>query len=324
MFRLQNNVPEVYVNESRDFQLFCRAYDSVFGGVKFSIDSLLRSSSVQECDSRLLELLRTKLGLFSDFEFEEQDLRFILSVFPILIRYKGSYTALHHVEKLFERIYTRSITFDYCSFHHVLRVTLEETIDATTTSLLKELLKFLLPAGVLIEFDFFNKEKFEELQILSQLPVNYNYKVIRAVVGKDCSICSSSNSIIQFTSVNTAVTLHAVDGLYGLVEDVDNRVCWIPLEDLTPDFTYHFALGNEDLLTVRKDLQSNPPEVETITFDSADGITKGLFNIQVSEWSTSENTLWVYGSCYQGESQSPICTGWIQLSKLGKYHVDIM
>lgn len=41
MFRIQDNVPEVYINESRDFQLISRLYDILFSGTKYDIDSMV-------------------------------------------------------------------------------------------------------------------------------------------------------------------------------------------------------------------------------------------------------------------------------------------
>lgn len=90
MFRLQNHVPEVYADQSRDFQLFCRLYDACFCGVKFSIDSMARVTSTQFCDSSILELLKTKLGLFSTVTVDTNELRYLLQAFPTIIRYKGS------------------------------------------------------------------------------------------------------------------------------------------------------------------------------------------------------------------------------------------
>ena len=101
MFRLQNNVPDVYVQESRDFQLFCRLYDACFNNVKFSTDSLARSTSTYDCDARLLELLKTKLGLFTAIELDEHELRCLLSSFPTIMRYKGSRRGVEFIKILF-------------------------------------------------------------------------------------------------------------------------------------------------------------------------------------------------------------------------------
>ncbi len=60
LIRLQNMVPEVYPNNSRDFQLFCRLYDCVFNGNKFDIDSILDICDTEYIDSKLLRLLQSK------------------------------------------------------------------------------------------------------------------------------------------------------------------------------------------------------------------------------------------------------------------------
>ena len=51
VFRIEKNVPEIYVRESRDFQLFCRLYDCVFDGVKFDIDSMLNVLDTHSCNN---------------------------------------------------------------------------------------------------------------------------------------------------------------------------------------------------------------------------------------------------------------------------------
>ena len=67
MFRLQNNVPEVYVDKSRDFQLFCRLYDSCFGGVKFSIDSMSRLTNASILPKRRSAALLKSAERFHPF-----------------------------------------------------------------------------------------------------------------------------------------------------------------------------------------------------------------------------------------------------------------
>ena len=34
-------MPQIYINESRDFQLISRLYDVLFSGVKYDIDSMV-------------------------------------------------------------------------------------------------------------------------------------------------------------------------------------------------------------------------------------------------------------------------------------------
>ena len=75
IFRLQDNTPEAYTEDSRDFQLMLRLYDCVNNGVKFYIDSIPDTVNTKKCNAALLDLLKTKLGFFSSIEFQERELR---------------------------------------------------------------------------------------------------------------------------------------------------------------------------------------------------------------------------------------------------------
>lgn len=90
MFRLENNVPEVYVKESRDFQLFLRLYDYVNNGVRFSIKSIDNLLDPLKCNDRVLPLLCTRVGFFPKSEYNTYALREIICAFPLILKYKGS------------------------------------------------------------------------------------------------------------------------------------------------------------------------------------------------------------------------------------------
>ena len=105
MFRVENNVPDIYVNESRDFQLIARLYDLAIQSSRFSIDSLVYASDTMKCNEQLLPLLATKLGIFDNLKLTDLQYRQILSAFPYIIRYKGSPTAIQLVLRLFGRMY---------------------------------------------------------------------------------------------------------------------------------------------------------------------------------------------------------------------------
>lgn len=156
MFRLENNVPEVYVDKSRDFQLFCRAYDAIFSGVKYSIDSIQRSVSTKECDGSLLELLKTKLGFFSTTaSFEDTELRAILQAFPTIIRYKGSKKAIDYVLTLYSRIEHSDASFvryDELALTEQHKLLLSFSKELRSDKLLLELFSLILPAGYIVEY----------------------------------------------------------------------------------------------------------------------------------------------------------------------------
>lgn len=90
MFRLENNVPEVYIKESRDFQLFLRLYDYVNNGVRFGIKSIDNLLDPLKCNDRVLPLLCTRVGFFPKSEYNTYALREIISAFPLILKYKGS------------------------------------------------------------------------------------------------------------------------------------------------------------------------------------------------------------------------------------------
>lgn len=90
MFTLQNNVPPVYMEESRDFQLLLRLIDSTNQAVKFDIDSMLNIIDPMKIKSEFLNLYATKMGFFPRRTINEDTLRYILSAFPYLIKNKGN------------------------------------------------------------------------------------------------------------------------------------------------------------------------------------------------------------------------------------------
>lgn len=170
MFRLADNVPEVYVQKSRDFQLFTRLYDSVFNGVKYSTDALQLTLNTKECNQSLLELLKTKLGLFSDVTLTDHELRCVLQAFPTLIRHKGSWQGVDDILNLFQRI-----NLNHGDRGHVNKETANSGVKETTDNgkekiqepyqivlefnqplnndkLLMELLRYVLPTGYTVVY----------------------------------------------------------------------------------------------------------------------------------------------------------------------------
>ena len=88
--RLQENLPLVYEENSRDFQLLGRLYDCVINGVKNDIDNLIYINNPDYCYSNILELLKTKVGFFTSKHFSDRELRHTLKVFSILLKNKGA------------------------------------------------------------------------------------------------------------------------------------------------------------------------------------------------------------------------------------------
>lgn len=165
--RTQHFVPEVYVNESRDFALLVRAYDCIFQGVKFDIDSMKYVTDTQRCNDRVLQLLQTKVGFFSEAKINNEDMRYILRAFPYIIRNKGSYSAIIQAVYVFLKISNiKSDIFIYEEIidgnrTHNIRIGIEEKVR--DISILEEILKYVVPAGYYVSYFFYKKWQIDEI-----------------------------------------------------------------------------------------------------------------------------------------------------------------
>ena len=90
MFRVQDNVPEIYINESRDFQLVSRLYDLLFSGVKYDIDTMVNVLDATLAKDSVLQLMCTKIGFFPRIEIDANVLKYIIASFPYIIKNKGN------------------------------------------------------------------------------------------------------------------------------------------------------------------------------------------------------------------------------------------
>ena len=147
MFKIKENVPSIYVDESRDFQLFCSVFDYVNNGVKFDIDSIVNIYDPFKCNDRMIHLLCSKIGFFTKKEFDTNALRHILSAFPYLIKYKGSRKAIEAavavVLKINNSIINFKVNIDNVK-HNIEIMFTEDVFDLTA---LDELLKYIIPIG---------------------------------------------------------------------------------------------------------------------------------------------------------------------------------
>lgn len=151
MFRVGNNVPDVYMQESRDFQLLSRLYDLVFQAARFSIDSMEQISDTMRCNDLLLPLVATKVGFFTDLNLTSKADRICLSAFPYIIKYKGSLQGITLVANVFEQITNTNVgvQLDKDDSSHVTITFEDYTPDI---DLLYSLLSYIRPVGLLIDY----------------------------------------------------------------------------------------------------------------------------------------------------------------------------
>lgn len=179
MILLENNVPPVYVDESRDFQIFLRAYNVILNMIKQDADTLQYLTDSEQCESKILPLLKTKLGFFTTYPINDSMLRGILAAFPIIVKSKGSLESIQQSLNVFLKILNikteivikvtgassevvqGSITVD----DHTILIAIKSAVE--NLYILEEIFKYILPAGYQYTFLFY-KELSNETWLLNE------------------------------------------------------------------------------------------------------------------------------------------------------------
>lgn len=147
MFRLQENVPEIYVNQSRDFQLFCRIYDVINNTLRYnakSVNNLLNPIKVAD---NMLQLLATRVGFFPKSEYNTETLREVISAFPYMVKYKGSKQGIEMAINVIlkaENNFANSFV-DIDNTQAQINIYTEKRIK--NENLLRDVLSYILPIG---------------------------------------------------------------------------------------------------------------------------------------------------------------------------------
>ena len=152
MIKSQNLVPNIYYNESRDFQLFGRIYDIIFNYAKTNIDLMENFPINNYTDSKLIELLARTLGFNNKLSYRNDDLNAICNVFITLMKNKGSLKA---IESLVNTILNVSninkkskVTLDETTSYPLVVINIPDVISNPEIKLLEDVLDYILPIGV--------------------------------------------------------------------------------------------------------------------------------------------------------------------------------
>ena len=172
VFRIQNQVPDAYNRNSRDFQLLCNTFDCMYGAVKYDIDSIRDVTDTTLCNDNLLSKLQTKLGFFTNITMNTETQRLILKAFPYLIKHKGSINgikqAIHIYLKTQNIIGTVDVKvknqknkrFDGTNImDSIYVVNIGLHVKLMDITILTELLKYILPAGYGVNYSLIKESK---------------------------------------------------------------------------------------------------------------------------------------------------------------------
>lgn len=176
MIRLQENVPEIYVKESRDFQLFCRIYDLINNATRYSIESTINLLDPLKCSDKVLPLLCTKVGFFPKSEYNTLAFRNIINAFSYILKYKGSKQgikmALNVILKA-ENNYDKS-NIEIDSKISVIKVLTKKPIQ--NEALLRDVLSYVIPIGYDLEIGEYTEAPKDRTTTQLNISINAQHK----------------------------------------------------------------------------------------------------------------------------------------------------
>ena len=159
ILRLDQRVPRVYVEESRDMQTLLRLLTIAVSNAKYNIDSITYANNAYLINNRLLKLLQTKVGFYTKKEFTDDEIRYTVNVFSYLVRNKGSFRALNEAVRLFFQInnITGKSKIDINNEQHTIDVYL--MIQPRNIDLLVEIFRYIMPPGYIVGVHFYNEQE---------------------------------------------------------------------------------------------------------------------------------------------------------------------
>lgn len=193
LFKIKDNIPQNYISESRDFQVFIRILDSVQNSIKFDIDSMTNILDTSLIYSNYINNLKTKLGFFTQKYYNDDVLRVVLSAFPHIIKHKGSELGIIKCINTFLNALKLPIEYKVNIYNkdegfgeHVIRIGINQNnVDIT---LLEDMLYYILPPGYFIEIYMYSESTIDPTQLTFKsratalYPIEYENTSIRSEI----------------------------------------------------------------------------------------------------------------------------------------------
>lgn len=155
MFRISEKVPEVYMKESRDFQILPRIDDLLFLGEHYDISTIQELNNPKKCRNSCLKYLAEKVGFYTDKYIPDNVLINIISAFRTALKNKGTdlgiqqaVIAILKAENSIDPpkiVYTRSDSS--LQYYEQYTINIYTPIKIINEVALREFLKYIIPAG---------------------------------------------------------------------------------------------------------------------------------------------------------------------------------
>lgn len=148
MIRLQDMTPDVYYQQSRDFQFIGRLFDIVLNATKTNVDLVKECPISDNSDKKLMDLMTLTLGFKSKHNYNIKQLAALCSAFCEIIKNKGSVYSLELAIKTLFGAEGIDLRFEYEINQSTMTVSIYVPKSLSDVNLLKDLLNYILPAGM--------------------------------------------------------------------------------------------------------------------------------------------------------------------------------
>lgn len=148
MINIKNQIPGIYYDASRDFQILGHLYEVVLNYIKTNADMLYLLPNGLEADTRSTELLATTLGFKLKRNYDKAQLAAIVSVFPQLLKIKGTKRAIDLAGSALVKAAGIPGMFDSEIDIENKVLTVKIPIELSDITLFLDLLPYILPFGM--------------------------------------------------------------------------------------------------------------------------------------------------------------------------------
>lgn len=212
MLDIEKLVPEAYIKDSRDFQLFCKLLGSVVNSSKYDCDSMLNVLNPSKCNNRFLKLLSTYVNYRAKNNPTDEDLRVILESYPYLIRYRGCEQGIKKAICLALKLSNIKDT-DYIlniSKDKIIQVSINEFFNIRY---MKEFIELVKPVGYYVDMAVTNNESFS-----TTVHVRDNYTM-------------KTQSTVESSAVTSSYVAEDATGITATVREIGRQEVISNLDD---------------------------------------------------------------------------------------------
>lgn len=148
MINIKSQIPSIYYDASRDFQILGHLYEVVLNYSKTNADMLYLLPNGIEEDTRATELLAMTLGFKLKRNYDKAQLAALVSIFPQLLKIKGTKRAVDLAGSALVKAsgVPGAFNSELDNENHIL--TIKIPIELSDITLFIDLLPYILPFGI--------------------------------------------------------------------------------------------------------------------------------------------------------------------------------